>query len=282
MASPFRTFEKNVTSQWGEDGVIAEIFNRIGTKSRYFIEFGAWDGKYLSNTWTLWNQSGWNGLLIEGEADREAALRASITAFPGVKTKCAFVRPEGPNALDTLVRDAGGPEQPDLLSIDIDGDEYHVLNHLKWLKPRVIVAEFNATIPPHIHFVQQPGAYMGASAHALTELMNGKGYELVHITSTNLFFVSKQDFPALNVPHATVAALFTGDHLVHVMSSYDGKLYLDNAFPYFNAIPDINTYAARLSFREKLYLLLGLKISHPFAHHHLESNPEFKPVAPLF
>ena len=59
-----RKFEYNVKSQNGEDGVIEEIFNRIGTKNNICVEFGAWDGIQLSNTFNLWNNREWNAVLI--------------------------------------------------------------------------------------------------------------------------------------------------------------------------------------------------------------------------
>jgi hypothetical protein len=43
----------NVTSQSGEDGILREVFARIGLKSRWCVEFGAWDGKKFSNTFDL-------------------------------------------------------------------------------------------------------------------------------------------------------------------------------------------------------------------------------------
>jgi hypothetical protein len=71
------TFSSNVTSQYGEDGVIAEILRRIGVRNRWCVEFGAWDGKYLSNTWSLINQSDWSAVLLEGDKDRADRLAAS-------------------------------------------------------------------------------------------------------------------------------------------------------------------------------------------------------------
>ena len=64
-----RSFASNVTSQYGEDGMIAKIFEFIGVKNRWCVEFGAWDGKYLSNTWDLINNKGWSRFLLKATAD---------------------------------------------------------------------------------------------------------------------------------------------------------------------------------------------------------------------
>ena len=57
-----QNFRGNITSQRGEDGMIGRIFEIIGTNNMYCVEFGAWDGKLLSNTWNLLNYFGWRGL----------------------------------------------------------------------------------------------------------------------------------------------------------------------------------------------------------------------------
>lgn len=59
-------YRKNYYSQNGEDGVIEEILKRMGIKQGWFVEFGAWDGKYLSNTYAL-VEKGWKGVEIEGD-----------------------------------------------------------------------------------------------------------------------------------------------------------------------------------------------------------------------
>ena len=59
-------YANNVTSQYGEDGIIAEIIKTIGDDiARYCVEFGAWDGNHLSNTWSLVNDHGWGVCYIE-------------------------------------------------------------------------------------------------------------------------------------------------------------------------------------------------------------------------
>jgi len=70
------TRARNVTSQYGEDGIIARIFELIGTRNKWCVEFGASDGQYLSNTWDLINNHGWSAVLAEGNEERGSRGRA--------------------------------------------------------------------------------------------------------------------------------------------------------------------------------------------------------------
>ena len=126
--APLFTYRANVYSQFGEDGILAEIFRRIGTTNRYFCEFGAWDGKYLSNCRTLL-ESGWSGLMIETDRDRFTDLERSAHEFDGRLTvMCRKVdwSTGSPSRLDALLRSAGAPRDFDVLSIDVDGFDYQI------------------------------------------------------------------------------------------------------------------------------------------------------------
>ena len=56
---------RKITSEYGEDGVIAQIMEVIGDGTKWCVEFGAGDGKTGSNIWNLLANEGWSGLLIE-------------------------------------------------------------------------------------------------------------------------------------------------------------------------------------------------------------------------
>ena len=74
--------ESRVYSQGGEDGVLQTIYDAIGTTGKNFVEFGAWDGKHLSNTANLRLHHGWTGLLMErsDRGDGELVKREFISA----------------------------------------------------------------------------------------------------------------------------------------------------------------------------------------------------------
>ena len=247
------TRASNVTSQYGEDGIIAEIFSRIGTRTKSCVEFGAWDGKYLSNTWTLWHDREWSAVLIEGEKDRHAELAADLKSYPKVCAVCAFVSAEGPDSLDEILARQGTPLDLDLLSVDIDGDEYYVWKGLLKFRPRVVVVEHNPTIPPEIDLVQKPGEYFGASAGALVRLAHEKGYQLAACTDTNCIFVAKEDFPKLGFEEPDICSIFLRQGLSYLINSYDGAIFLTQSPVYSKPLPEVCVTSLFADLKEELF-----------------------------
>lgn len=239
--SPMRN-RQNVTSQWGEDGVIKEIFRRIGARNSFCVEFGAWDGRHLSNTWDLWHNQGWSAVLIEGESDRFRTLQAEVAAFPSVQAVCAFVTVAGPDSLDAILGRCGVPIDLDLLSIDVDGDDYYIFESLAAHQPRVVLIEFNPTVPPKLDLVQAPGTRFGASVRAVVELARRKGYQFVGCTVANGVFVRSEEFPSLGVEEPDLDAQFSPAHLTYVMTSYDGEALLSRQ-PTYSALLTTDTGA---------------------------------------
>ena len=70
----FLHYASNKTSQCGEDGILDHLFGLLGVPADggrgYCVDIGAWDGKHLSNTYTLVHERGWGGLLVEADAAR--------------------------------------------------------------------------------------------------------------------------------------------------------------------------------------------------------------------
>jgi len=249
MRRPLAEFARNITSQFGEDGIIAEILARIGTRERTCVEFGAWDGKYLSNTWDLWRNQGWRAILIEGDAAKHAALNESLKAYPAVMSVHAFVTADGADCLDQILLRTGAPQELDVLSIDIDGDEYYVWKNLTQFHPRIVVVEYNPTIPPELDLVQVPGAYFGASARALTRLAHEKGYGLACCTETNCIFVARTEFGGLGIDVPRLEDVFPRRNLTYVVNAYDGAMYLTRNPTYSPCMPvlSVSTLGGELS-----------------------------------
>ena len=195
MSNPFtelRAHERSVYSQNGEDGVLARLFECIGTTNETFVEFGAWDGETLSNTAHLRIDLGWTGLLMEGNPDKAQGV-----------VKHEFVTAEN---VEALLAKYQVPEVFDLLSIDIDGNEYWVWKAIDRFRPRIVVIEYNVffgnrvskTMPYDPGHVWDESYYHGASLAALRKLGREKGYTLVHVESyaPNAFFVLDSEVPA--------------------------------------------------------------------------------------
>jgi len=184
-----------VCSQNGEDGMIGEIFRRIGTRDCIFAEVGVEDG-HENNTAFLLAQ-GWSGFWFDGD-DRFASTLQSRTDLGGgrIKGLVAFLTRE--NIGDAFSK-VGVPEEFDLLSLDVDQNTYYLWEGLSRFRPRVVVVEYNASIPPDIDWkvrYDPTGIWdrtnnFGASLKAY-ELMGSRlGYCLVgcDFTGVNAFFV---------------------------------------------------------------------------------------------
>jgi hypothetical protein len=190
--------ELKIFSQNGEDGVLAEVFSRIGTSNRFFVEFGASDGVEC-NTRFLMEVLGWSGLYIEPSAEKFARLSERLASRSDVQTIHGVVTPEN---VSSLFSAADVPSEPDLVSIDIDGQDYWVWQALVAYRPRVVVIEHNAKLGP-ARLVERRSlasdidefdtfkGLAGASLQALRALGEQKGYTLVHVdlAGVNLFFV---------------------------------------------------------------------------------------------
>jgi hypothetical protein len=185
-----RIEESRVYSQNGEDGVIAALFHAIGETNRYFVEFGCESG-YQRNTRWLESQ-GWSGLLMSHDMhDTPFDIKHEHITVENVSDLFAKYRV---------------PAEFDLLSIDIDGNDYWIWKALSPdYRPRVVVIEYNGlldsatskAIPYDPDFLWNGSDYFGASLTALAELGASKGYVLVHCEAAgvNAFFVRSDELP---------------------------------------------------------------------------------------
>jgi hypothetical protein len=223
-------FAKNVYSQFGEDGIIEKIFDIIGSKSKVCVEFGAWDGYCLSNTANLWTK-GWTGILIEGDAERAHKLSKNVELY-GCIAICRYVGNTKGNTLEDILKDNNINNNVDLLSIDIDGDDYYILASLNFLRPRVIICEYNHSIPYWMDIYQKPGEYFGSSVGALTRIAKEKGYELIAVTDTNCFFVQGLEYSKFSAYNTNINDIATNKYLNFVITSYSGQYLVYGEFPF--------------------------------------------------
>jgi hypothetical protein len=129
--------------------------------------------------------------------------------------------------LDSLLDNVGLDGSVDVMSIDIDGDDYHVLDALQKHLPRILLAEFNPTCPPGSEFVQAKGGRFGSSAMSMLKLAESKGYTLAACTDTNLILVIDSEFMRLDIAPVKLADVMPMQHLTYLMTDYDGRAYLD-------------------------------------------------------
>lgn len=191
--------EHQVYSQNGEDGVIAEIFRRIGTTDQRFVEIGVGDG--LENNTAFLLEQGWQGWWVDGDGSALAKIRKTFwepVAAGRLRLQQALITAENVAA---ILESAGAPKELDLFSLDIDRNTYFVWQALRAYRPRVVVMEYNSVYPPDVawtvnydpQLVYNCTSYMGASLKAYEKLGAELGYALVgcELAGINAFFVRR-------------------------------------------------------------------------------------------
>jgi hypothetical protein len=187
--------ELSVFSQNGEDGVLLEILRRVGEGRREFVEFGAERG-VEGNCTALADIFAWSGLFIEADEDKAMSLAWKYRDYASVRTLRARVTAENINELFAAHHVS---TEPDLLSIDVDGNDLWLWKALTSVAPRIVVIEYNAHLD-HSRPLVQPydpdwewggTDYFGASLGALATIAAEKRYVLVHteLAGVNAFFV---------------------------------------------------------------------------------------------
>lgn len=226
----------NVYSQFGEDGIVKKIFEIIGTSSKVAVEFGAADGFTLSNTAQLWtNDPSWKAYLIESDAQSFKNMEKNVLGY-----SCVPIHSKvgiGPSdSLEIILAGYNLPSSIDLLSIDIDGDDYYIFKSLNFLHPRVIICEYNPTIPAHLDVYGEYGNIMGCSVGALRRVAKEKGYSLVAITVSNCIFVRDEDFVLFEDYETELEKISMDRCLRYIITDYAGNYQIlgqsDFADPY--------------------------------------------------
>jgi hypothetical protein len=203
-------------SQNDEDGILGEIFRRIGMRDRVCVEFGVESGQQCNTALLI--AAGWRGLWMDSVSENIKAARANhaqAIAEGRLKIVQASVTAEN---INSLIEEGLGDYRHavDLLSIDIDGNDYWVWKAISVIRPRVVAIEYNASFPPPLDFLApyRPDeswdltSYYGASLTVLERLGRTKGYSLVGccLAGVNAFFVrddelnSREDKPQFHSP----------------------------------------------------------------------------------
>jgi hypothetical protein len=186
-----------VYSQNDEDGIIAEIFRRIGATSRSFVEFGVEAGVECNTVKLL--VEGWRGLWIEANPASTAAIRKNFASFISAGALVLQESRVTVENINALVTQGGFAGEIDLLAIDIDYNDYWVWKAIDAVSPRVVAIEYNATLRPPMALAvpyQADGKWdgsnhYGASLEALVRLAATKNYRIVgcSVAGVNAFFV---------------------------------------------------------------------------------------------
>jgi len=218
-----RDAEFSVFSQWGEDGILQYLVSHMGIGVDTFVEIGVQDYTECNTRFLLCNDN-WCGLIIDaGTAHRETLDRDGLRWRFTIEAASAWVTREN---VQGLIADAGIRGDIGLLSLDIDGNDYWVLETaLSDIAPGIIVVEYNSafgaeraiTVPYRADFdrtrAHVSNLYYGASLAAFDRLLTTKGYRLVVSNSAgnNAFFVREDlagEFPRTSVADGYVKSRF--------------------------------------------------------------------------
>jgi hypothetical protein len=202
-------YEFSIFSQWGEDGILDFIIRKLHLKDGVFIEFGV-DNYIESNTRFLLFKENWNGLVIDSCEKNVNQIQNSYYYWKyNILAKKFFINKNNINNIIADFLDQQCKKTLDLLSIDIDGNDYWILNNVEFekFKPKIVVCEYNSllgnklslTIPYKEEFNRENNdpklkIYYGASIKAFVNLLNKKGYIFLgsNNNANNLFFVAKE------------------------------------------------------------------------------------------
>lgn len=197
-----RSAEFQVFSQWGEDGIIQYLLGKVAIENPAFVEFGVEDYSESTTRFLLCNDN-WSGVIIDGGSRHQRFVRdRGLDWRYDIRALRAFVTREN---IDAILGGAGLRGDIGLLSVDIDGNDYWVLEAITCVSPRILVVEYNSsfgvehaiTIPYQAGFRRQRAhyscLYYGASLPALVHLAAAKGYAFVGCNSAgnNAFFVRR-------------------------------------------------------------------------------------------
>jgi hypothetical protein len=192
--------EFQVFSQWGDDGIIQYLINKIDIPNKTFIEFGVEDYRE-SNTRHLLINNNWSGYVIDGSQDHISFIQRDVISWAcELYTECSFITAEN---INELLLKPGFNKEIGLLSVDIDGNDYWIWKAISSINPIIVVAEYNSifgvnnawTVPYDPNFVKYQKhssiIYYGASLKALCLLANEKGYKFIGCNSkgNNAYFV---------------------------------------------------------------------------------------------
>jgi hypothetical protein len=205
--------EFQVFSQFGDDGIIQYLVNKLDIPNKTFIEFGV-ENYTESNTRFLLFNNNWTGYVIDGSASNVEYIRNDLLNWTSeIYAESAFITAENINEL--LAKPSFDPEVG-ILSIDIDGNDYWVWKQIDQVRPVIVIIEYNSlfgknttwTVPYDPSFVREEKhpslLYFGASLKALTILSEEKGYSFIGSNGkgNNAYFIRNDKVGNLKVKTA--------------------------------------------------------------------------------
>ena len=152
------------------------------------LEFGAWDGLRKSNIRQFVLVNCRKAVFIESDKKRFKKLTKNYINFDNAILLNTFISTSGLNKFDNFMTNIS-INNIDFLSIDIDGNDYHVFSSIEKYLPEIVCIEFNPTIPFESLYVQENNFSVakGSSLGSLKKLFTNKGYTFISVVGINAF-----------------------------------------------------------------------------------------------
>jgi hypothetical protein len=203
----YHKYCKNIYSQNGEDGILDQLLKELNILGGTFCEFGASDGITSSNTYNLIQNHEFSGIAIECDFHKYQKCCANYANFSNVQVFHGLVDYKNVmRNLDSWLKKGKMHPDFDILSIDIDSEDYFVWEDLNEFSPKIVIIETNPYRDPvfeelHAHpsreynidllkSWQPERVACGSSFISILRLGISKGYIPVSYTG-NLTFVRK-------------------------------------------------------------------------------------------
>lgn len=198
--------EFKVFSQWGEDGIIQYLTQKLPIKDKVFIEFGV-ENYRESNTRLLLENNNWSGLVLDGSKNNiKQIINSDIYWKYDLVAKDVFITKDNIDEVINKYLEETNIKNVGLLSIDLDGNDYYVWDAILSIDPLIVICEYNwifgnqfSISVPYDNFFERTkkhhsNLFFGASIQALCKLAETKGYSYIGCTTAgnDAFFVKKE------------------------------------------------------------------------------------------
>ena len=206
--TPLLEYRKSVYSQFGEEGILEFLINKLQLKNLQICEFGM-NEKRNSNTFYFIENYSSFGVYIEKRSNKITSLSRSNTLIINKEIELT-----GENSLDSILTNTHLSKDFDILSIDVYNQDYHIWNSLTYYEPKIVIIEINPFIEPDVEYIHD-GSRFSSSFLSNIKLGEKKGYKLVCMTG-NLIFVKRY--------------LLENTNLSYLLNIKEKSLYLSDAF----------------------------------------------------
>ena len=227
--------EVKVYSQWGEDGILDYLCNKIDLSKPRVLEIGAGNFSECNSRFLAENRNA-SIFAVDGRDDLESSVESnSLRSKNHIFAYQTWVSPNNINQIISKAQTSIG--NLDIFSLDLDGNDYWILKEANLESVSIVVAEYNPLFG-HLRAVSVPRddefdrkskhyswLYYGASLKAFEYVLDTKGFQFVgtNRVGNNAFFVRKDLTDKIPIVPETDYSIYT-DWRVRETRSRDGRL----------------------------------------------------------